>query len=282
MTYKDYFWVYTCSLFFCLLSGISADETEPGITAITLPSADVTLSFVQPGKIAEIFVAEGENVTDNQLLARQDDTVEQIVLLQTKAQSEDTSQIDAAQASLDQKKVDLKRLEWAAERGSATELEVEHARLEVKIAELSLKVAQFEHEQNLRKYQEMKARVDRMSLKSPTTGIIDKIEIEEGEGVNGLDNVIRVVKTDPLWIDVPVPLEQARTSKKGQTAAVTFPGENETANGTIVYVSTVADAASSTLRVRVEVPNPGKRPAGEHVKVSFLISEKETVSNPSS
>lgn len=269
MKYGNNWFVHIFLLSVCLSCASAAEESDQGITAITIPCADVTMSFVQPGKIAEIFVTEGQNVTNNQLLARQDDTVEQIVLLQTKAQSEDTSQIDAAQASLDQKRVDLKKLEWAAGRGSATELEVEHARLAVKIAELSLKVAQFEHDQNLRKYQEMKARVDRMSLRSPTTGIIDKIEIEEGEGVNGLEDVIRVVKTDPLWIDVPVPLAHGRTLKKGQPATVTFPGEKTQTSGTIIYVSTVADAASSTLRVRIEVPNKEKRPAGEHVQISF-------------
>jgi hypothetical protein len=36
----------------------------------------------------------------------------------------------------------------------------------------------------------------------------------------------------------------------------------------------VADAASDTLRVRVEVANPSLRPAGEHVTVSFPLAEK--------
>jgi len=34
-------------------------------------------------------------------------------------------------------------------------------------------------------------------------------------------------------------------------------------------VGAVMDAASATLRVKVEVPNPRKRPAGEHVLVTF-------------
>jgi multidrug resistance efflux pump len=130
------------------------------------------------------------------------------------------------------------------------------------------------------KYQEMRARVDRMSLKSPNAGTIDTIEIEEGEAVNALDPILRVVLTDPLWIDVPVPLPQARTFKVGQTAAVAFPSGNETASGKIIYVSTVADAASSTLRVRIEVPNKKKRPAGEHAQVSFLKSANPVIIKP--
>ena len=40
--------------------------------------------------------------------------------------------------------------------------------------------------------------VDRMCLKSPIAGTIDKIEVEVGEAIDGLTDVVRVVKTDPL------------------------------------------------------------------------------------
>jgi len=45
--------------------------------------------------------------------------------------------------------------------------------------------------------------------------------------------------------------------------------EPTSTEGTIIFVAAVADAASGTLRVRVEVPNKTRRPAGEHVVVSF-------------
>jgi RND family efflux transporter MFP subunit len=248
---------------------------DTGIAAITIPSADVTLSFVQPGRIAKVHVKEGNNVKAGELLVQQDDAADQALLIQIKAQSEDTTQIEAAQASLDQKRVDLKRIEWVAGRGSATELEVEHAQLDVKIAELSLKVAQFEHEQNKRKYKEAQIRVDNMSLKSPIDGTVEKVEVEVGESVKGLEDVIRVVRTDPLWIDVPVPLAKGRTLKLGQTTKVKFPdAEQRPVEGKVIYISTVADAASATLRTRIEVPNKLKRPAGEHVRVVFSTLKK--------
>ena len=116
----------------------------------------------------------------------------------------------------------------------------------------------------------MQIRVDNMSLKSPITGTIDKVEVEVGESVNGLTEVVRVVKTDPLWIDVPVPLTRGRTLRLEQTVEIIFPGtERETVKGEIIYISTVADAASSTLPVRVEVSNKSNRPAGEHIQVVF-------------
>lgn len=228
MNFRILFLFVFFTLFCSPQSAFASDPIPEGITAITIPSADITMSFVKAGIIEKVLVKEGDAVTQQQLLVQQD----------TKA----------AQASLAQKKVDLKRLEWAAERGSATELEVEHAKLDVKVLEIM---------------------IDDMTLKSPIAGTVDKVEFEVGEAANGLEDVIRVVKTDPLWIDVPVPLDQGRAFQKGQLANVAFPGKTNKVNGKIIYVSTVADAASSTLRVRIEVRNKEKRPAGEHVQVSF-------------
>jgi len=252
-------------------------ETE--ISAITIPSADVTLSFIQPGRIAELNAGEGDMVSVNQLILRLDDLAEQAQLAQIKAQAEDTTQIDAASASLSQKKIDLELLEWAAARSSATELEVKHAKLDVELAELSLKAAQFEHEQNKRKYDEAKVRIDRMSLRSPVSGRIEKVEFDVGESVNALDKVVRVVRTNPLWIDVPVPLTDGKKLADKQTAEVKYPDSNKTIKGKIIFISTAADAASSTMRVRVEVPNPSGRPSGEYVSIIFpQVKKTQTVS----
>jgi len=240
------------------------------IKAITNPSADVTLSFVQPGCIAKVYFKEGDPVKAGQVLVQQDDAVEQAQLAQLEAASQDTTQIQASEAALAQRRVDLKKLETAAERKAATELEVEHARLSVKMAELSLQLAKFEHEQAKRKYNEAVLGIERMSLKSPIDGRIEEIHVEAGESVNVLADVVRVVQIDPFWIDVPVPLAKGMALSFGKTAKVEFPDPGKVSiEGSIIYVAAVADAASSTLRVRIEVPNKSNRPAGEHVEVVF-------------
>jgi RND family efflux transporter MFP subunit len=255
-------------LVIAILPFSAAAGTE--VDAITKPSADLTLSFVQPGRIAEVAVREGDRVKADQLLVRQDDRAELLRLEQLQAQSENLTQVAAAQASLEQRTVDLKKLEWAAERGAATELEVEHARLEVKIADLSLKLARFEHEQNGRRYREAKVRVENMRLKSPVAGRVETVAVEVGESVNVMEEAVRVVRIDPLWIDAHVQLSAARSVAPASRATVRFPGaEGSPVEGSVIFVSSVADAASATLRVRVQVPNRDGRPAGERVTVVF-------------
>jgi len=246
--------------------------TAAELEGISAPSADIMLSFVLDGRVAEILVKEGDIVKKNQLLARLDDHTERIQLTQLKAQAEDTTQVKASEAELSQKRADLIKVERAQSKGAATDWEVQHTSLAVRIAELSLQASKFEHEQYQRRYRQAQSQLKRMQMVSPIEGCVEKTDIESGEAAKSLVPVIQVVKIDPLWIDVPVPLEQVRQLTPGNITRVSFPGTDavEPAEGIIIHVSAVADAASDTLRVRVEVPNPDGRPAGERVFVRFM------------
>ena len=243
---------------------------EP-LEGITVPNADVTLSFVVPGRITDILVKEGQQVKKDQLLVRLYDEPERIQSQQLKLLADNPTKIDAARAELAQKTVDLKKVELAMAKGAASEWEVEHLQLNVRIAELSLKSALVEQEQYRRRYAHSRSQLQRMRLAAPIAGRIEIISVEVGESVGSLSPVIRIVQNDPLWIDVPVPMVQAGELTAGQQAWIGFPGDNagKAASGHIINIAAVGDAASDTLRVRIEVPNPLQRPAGERVSVSF-------------
>ena len=81
--------------------------------AVTRPSKDAVLAFVMPGMVAEVLVKEGDAVEANQVIMRQDDSVEQAQMVQLKAQAEDTVRIEAQQAQLEQRRVDLQKVEQA-------------------------------------------------------------------------------------------------------------------------------------------------------------------------
>ncbi|MCP4452509.1 MAG: efflux RND transporter periplasmic adaptor subunit [Planctomycetes bacterium] len=258
---------------FCATVHAQADRSASSleaIRAVTRPSADVQLSFVLPGRVALMMQKDGASIQAGDKLVQLDDAVEQVALAQIRAVSQDRTQILASQASLDQKRVDLKKLEKAAAARAVTKLEVEHAKLDVTIAELALKVAMFEHSQANLKLEETLKRIDNMRLLSPIAGVVEQITIEVGECVNAFEPMMRIVKIDPLWMEVDVPLSMAMSLTKKHTVQVVFPGSDaQTTVGQLLYISSVADAGSSTLNVRVEVPNKSARPAGEHVRVLF-------------
>ena len=241
------------------------------IQAVTMPSADITLSFVVSGKIAEILVKEGDTVAKGDLLAALHDDPERLQTEQLKVQAADKTRILSAKAELAQKTVDLEKFDAARKKGAVSEWEVAHLKLSVRMAKLALQAATIEHEQFQRRYAQAVQQLERMRIVSPIPGRVEKVFVEAGEGVEKLGPVVELVRTDPLWLDVPVPLPQAKQLEAGQPATVLFPGNpgGKPADGRIVYISSVADAASDTLRVRIEVGNPSDRPAGERVTVKF-------------
>ena len=273
-------------VFICaLLAAAGSLAAQDKIEAVTKPSQDTVLSFVRPGQVAEVLVKEGDAVKAGQVLMRQDDKAELAQMEQLKAQAEDDTQIRAAEAKLAQTRVDLKKTEGARKEGAATDLEVDHAKLEVTMAELSLELYQFEQEQAKRKYQEMRLQIDRMRVVSPIDGVVERLLVEPGESVEAAGKIAQVVQIDPLWIDVAVPLAIARTLKRGESNAVAEfdgadPARRSSFNGKIIHIAAVADSASGTLTVRVECPNAARRPAGEHVYVSFPAQSAGAPSEP--
>ena len=249
---------------------LAEDIRTAGIKAFTRPSEDPMLSFVRAGRVDNVLVKKGDVVQADQLLVRLDDGAEQMQLAQLKAQAEDTSKINISDTDLKQKEVDLVKIEQAKIRRSATDWQVRKAQLDVDIARFSKFQAEFEHEQDIRAQRQAELQLERMKIRSPISGLIEDILVQQGESVDSLADVIRVVKIDPLEIDVAVPLYEAAGLKPGRRALVEFRGaEPESVEGRITHVAAVADAASKTRQATVRVPNPRGRPAGEWVTVTF-------------
>jgi RND family efflux transporter MFP subunit len=262
--------VYWVALFVVFTAG--GAYAQQGHEAICRPSKEVTLAFTMHGQVADVKVAVGDHVTVDQLLVQLDDAVEQAQVEQLKARAEDKTYIEAEEARLAQSQVDLKRLDDAAVKipGSVTEYELDQAALQVTIGELSVKLAELNHDQDVQKYDEAMLQLERMQLTSPIEGTVEVLFVESGETVEALQQVIHLVNIDPLWIDIPVPIAEARDLVAGGSAEITFGGEADVqASGRIIHVASVADSASETLKVRVEMANPDHLPAGQQVFVAF-------------
>ena len=88
-----------------------------------------------------------------------------------------------------------------------------------------------------------------------------------------LKEVVRIVKVNPLWVDVNIPLEKCGNLKVGHDLMIRFPKFGKQAEalkkGKIIFRSALADPGSETLKFRLEVPNPDNRLAGERVQVQM-------------
>ncbi|MBW2370829.1 MAG: HlyD family efflux transporter periplasmic adaptor subunit, partial [Deltaproteobacteria bacterium] len=210
--------------FLCFFATFPIPCQAMEVEAISMPSADIMLSFVMTGQISKVRVKEGDSVKRRELLSVLDNRTERIKVEELKAKAEDESSIEAAAAELDQKRVDLKKLESAHAKGAVTKWELEHSKLNVRIAELSLQAVTLEREQNQRRLRQALSQLDRMRLTSPVSGRVEKVLVKPGESARALDPIIQVVQINPLWIDIPVPMAQVSQLEKGQMTPVIFPG----------------------------------------------------------
>lgn len=267
---RKYFILAIISASFLTVPCIALSEE---IEAITRPSADIELSFVQPGKIHEINVTEGAMVKEGDLLMRQEDTVEMTQYRILTARAKNTTRIEIAKVKLEQKENDFEKMQSAQKKGAVTDWELGHASLDLKTALLDLQLATFEHDQDILRQKEIKSILDNLHLKSPASGIVEESKVDKGESVKALSPVLRMVTINPLLIDAAVPVSEAKSLTTNQQVTVRY-SDSVVSEGYIENISSVADAAAATLRVRIIVPNPGNRPAGERVAVNFSRVEK--------
>jgi len=242
------------------------------VEAITKPSADISLSFVQHGKVDKVIVSEGDHVSEGDLLASLEGQVEMVQYQLLTAKANDTTIIKIGQAELLQKKEDLLKMEEAYRNGAVTDWEVDHARLAVETALLEVELAEFEHAQDQLKHKEFKTALNNLHIRSPVKGIVEEVKIEKGESIQALAPIVRLVDIEDLLIDIAVPLSRAKSLGVNQKAVIKF-ADGEEVQGKIDHIASVADSAANTLRINVIAPNPGKRPAGERVTVSFSDAE---------
>jgi len=255
-----------------------AAEPAQATKAITSPSQDLTLSLTRVGRIAKVLVRQGQNVRAGDLLVQLEDSVERRQVGLLKAKADDTSVIRGAELKLTRAKKMLAKVQVAYAGKAAPQRELEDAQLNADMAEIEVIEARLAHEQDIGKYEQAALDLERMRLTSPSDGEVERLRAKAGESVDALAPLLRLVNVDPLWIGTPVPLAIGRHLSAGRKALVRLPGLKAPAEGKVIHVSRVADAASKTLEVRVELPNPTARPAGEHVTVTF--PDQATAADP--
>ena len=239
------------------------------LEGVTTPSADVSASFTIPALINELHVKEGQFVKKGQILAVQDKGAEEQQLVRLQKEASATAMIDKAKVEIDYYKKDVESLTEALAKGASSKKELNDSVLKLKTAELSLKEAQFNKEVAALKVKELESKIRQYVLRSPVDGVIEKLNIEPGEAPKTGEEHIRIVSVKPMWVEVPVPRDIAIKLTLKSYAGVFFPNSQKAAKANIIFISPVADTASDTVRVKLELANEEKRLVGERVKVTF-------------
>lgn len=98
------------------------------------------------------------------------------------------------------------------------------------------------------------------ALNSPIDGTVVERNATIGATVGPDANVFKIIDTSRVWVDANVfekDLSRVRVGQGVRLSVTAFPGT--TFSGRVIFINTVVDPDSRTVKVRTEVPNPDGR-----------------------
>lgn len=241
---------------------------EPYAEGISGPSKQAELSAQLPGVVKELLVKPGDRVKEGQPLIQQDDrlAVNQLETLEKEANS--TIRVEAAEADLAQKEVELKRVKQMVASDAANALELERAQLEVIFKGHQLNLSHLELAKAKLEAAGARMRVDFMKVLAPFDGIVESIDAQVGEMLDPQrPGVMTIVSNDPIKIVVQLSAPQAAKLKIDDTVDVRYKNDSADAwqPAKVTYLAPVARAGASRESQRevwLEMANPEKRETG--------------------
>ena len=111
-------------------------------------------------------------------------------------------------------------------------------------------------------------RLSDATLVAPIDGYIDMRGIEPGETASPGRAVFRIVRLDPVEVNVGVPETDVHLVRVGQKAVVTLPAlPGQSFEGTVRLINVGADQGTRTYMARISLPNP------KHVLKIGMVAE---------
>lgn len=105
----------------------------------------------------------------------------------------------------------------------------------------------------------LEARLARMVIRAPVTGVFDERYVDQGEMALPGTPIVRVVALDRVKVVAGVPERYAAAIRRGNSARITFdvlPGRD--VSGRITFVGNAVDADNRTFPIEIVLPNPGR------------------------
>jgi membrane fusion protein, multidrug efflux system len=203
------------------------------LPAATEPSLAVSVPVEQKGRIEEVLVEEGQPVREGDPILRLDATLLEAEHEQARAQAE-----------FDER--NYRRSLDLLERGVVNRNEVEGLEARAIVSRANLLLA--------------RTNLDRATVYSPVTGVLNDLFRERGEYVSAGDAVAQIVVVDRLKVVVKIPERDIRFLRLGMPIEVNVDAlDGARVQGRVTYISELSDEATRTTRVDVTVDNHSRR-----------------------
>jgi RND family efflux transporter MFP subunit len=273
------------------VSVAASGSVEPNLTALT--------AFQVGGRVARVYVEEGQFVKKGQILAELDvtdyrNTYDSAAGQAASAKAATLQANNGVRAQeLEQARIDFERARDEYERNKylyerqslpaldfhkieaaylASEQRYNMAREGTRFEQKAATIAQ----QNAAdaELSEARKRLSDCQLRAPISGFIGMKKVDVGDTVSAGTEVFSVLDLDPVKVRVGVPEAQIGKVREGARAVVTIPSlDGRSFEGKVEAVGVSADSTSRTFTTKIAVPNP------EHVLRSGMISESRVYSS---
>ena len=252
-------------------AGQSLAADIPQLDCVVEPHMVIDLSTQIDGIVDTMRVERGDFVEADQILVTLDSGVEQAAVAFARERAGATSEVRAGEVSVAFAERREERVHTLFEENVISTDQFDEVETEARLAQLQLSQAEESKrlaELELRRAQET---LKRHTIRSPISGVVVQRYLSPGESVK-FQPMLRLAQIDPLRVEVIVPVSAFGMIEVGQTAIIQ-PEEPMVGNyeATIAIVDRVADAASGTFRVALDLPNPDYGlPSGLKCMVQFL------------
>jgi HlyD family secretion protein len=273
-----------------LPGGATASATVLNASGYVTARRQATVSSKVTGKVIEVLVEEGLPVEEGQLLARLDPATAEAALRLTEAQATAAaSALEETRVRLAEARQDLERATRLAERGVASEADLDRARAQVAALEARLVTQEGELAVARRAVALRRQDLDDTEIRAPFAGVVVSKNAQPGEMISPMSaggftrtGICTLVDMDSLEIEVDVNEAYIQRVSPGQPVeAVLDAYPDWKIPARVIAVVPTADRQKATVRVRIGFEGRDPRVLPDMgVRVSFIAPAAEGTEAP--
>jgi membrane fusion protein, multidrug efflux system len=238
----------------------SQEEWPSALTAIGTAAAvqGVTVSADLPGTVERIAFDSGRAVREGDVLA----------LLDTR---QEHAQMAAAEAQRDLARVNFERMQGLLNEKVVSRAEFDRAMAEQRQADARVG--------------EIRAGIDRKTIRAPFSGILGIRHVNLGQYLAGGDALVTLQSLDPIYVNFGVPQQDTGRMRVGRTVHVTSDSlAGVEFAGRITAIDSIVDETTRNVQVQATFSNrEGKLRPGMFVKAEITVgASSAAVSLPAS
>lgn len=218
----------------------------------------VTVSADLPGIVQTIEFDSGKKVRAGDVLVRLDTRQER-------------AQLTSAEARRDLNRLNYERMHGLQAEGIIPQADYDRSAAELKQAEAGVG--------------EIRAMIERKTIRAPFAGILGIREINLGQYLTGGDPIVPLQSHDPIHVNFAVPQQQLGEIQGGaevrvtvETSATADAGATPETAGKITAIDAIVDPATRNVQVQATFQNPdGKLRPGMFVEAQVVLGTGDPV-----